>query len=369
MMMRQVRISAILIFFGFVGFPGGCRKQAPPQTQSIRPVKLMTVDSGDSQAIRRYPGTVRASKKVDLSFRVSGRLVQLPIQEGLQVQADALLAQVDPRDFQTSLSDAQGGLARAQASRELAQPEFQRVQRIRDRDPGAISAALVDQKAAVVSQVLAEITSHEAAVKAAKDQLQDTELRAPFTGLVARVYVDNFQEIREKDPILSLQDVGTVEILVDLPEVEINRAGQEVGRLACMFAAAPNQKFDLELKEYQTEADPQTQTFRVVLRMPAPKEIVVLPGMTVTVLSERGNGTGHKEMMVPATAVGSDEKGASCVWIVDSQGTARRRGVQTGVPVGEEGISILAGLKAGETIVVSGIGQLQEGMAVRPLEP
>ena len=348
----------------------GKKEETVPERKVVRPVKIMTIMSSEEAFKRKFPGKVRASKRVELAFQVGGPLIELPIEEGQNVKRRQLLARVDPRDFQTNLRNAEGGMGKAQAALQLSKKEYERVVRIRKKDPGAVSQAMVDRRREGVNKAEADIQSLKAAVDAAKDQLSYTYLRAPFSGVISRRYVDNYQEVRAKQPIVSLDDISSLEILVDVPEIVMAsvREGGPVKAVA-EFAAAPGRQFPLTIKEYATRADPRTQTYQVTLQMPRPKGINILPGMTATVhgsppVKERS----ADQFVIPAIAVFADEAGISHVWVVD-EGTMKvnKRKVTTGDLTGTDSIQILEGLQSGEKIAITGVAQLREGMQVRDL--
>jgi RND family efflux transporter MFP subunit len=123
----------------------------------------------------------------------------------------------------------------------------------------------------------------------------------------------------------------------------------------------------LQLKEYATKADPQTQTYQVVLQMPQPEGINILPGMTASVVvSTSGDVKEDGSIVIPAIAVLADPSGKNYVWVVEPQNmTVHKRDVSVGQLTGSENINILEGLEGGEKIVVAGVLKLQEGMQVR----
>jgi RND family efflux transporter MFP subunit len=337
----------------------------------VRPVKVMTVVSGGEAFQRRFPGRVRASKRVELAFQVGGPLIELPVEEGQEVEEGQLIARIDPRDFESNLRNAQGQLAKARAARQLAQTEYDRVLKIQKADAGAVSQAMVDRRREAVNKAQADISSLRAAADATKDQLSYTYLKAPFSGVISKRYVENFQDVRPKEPIVSLDDISYVEVLVDLPEVVMARVKSTGAANAfAEFAAAPGKQYPLTLKEYATRADPRTQTYQVTLQMPQPEDINVLPGMTATVAgSPQVAEAGGDRFVVPGIAVFSDASGVPHVWVVDTEtNTVQKRQVTTGELTGTESIEILDGLQPHETIAVSGVSQLREGMTVRPVE-
>ena len=335
----------------------------------VRPVKTMRIISAEEVSKQTYPGKVRAAKRVDLAFQVDGPLIELPIDEGQAVKKGDLVARINPKDFKTNVRNAEGQLEKAKAALDLAKSEYDRVVRIQEKDAGAVSASMVERRRQAVSKAEADMGSLKATVDAAKDRLSYTYLRVPFSGVIAKRYVDNFEEVRAKQPIVSLQDLSDIEILVDLPELAVATVRKGNVEVVAEFAAAPEKEYPLTLKEFSTEADLKTQTYQVVLTMPAPQDVRILPGMTASVHQAGFFEAGEDWFVIPAIAVFGDEAGEPNVWVVDQESmTVHRRKVSTGDLTGTDNIQIDDGLRTGDMIAVSGISQLQEGMKIRPVE-
>ncbi|MGR9088133.1 MAG: efflux RND transporter periplasmic adaptor subunit [Gammaproteobacteria bacterium] len=348
----------------------GQSEEAAKTDETIRPVKQMKVSGTLAGKTRKLPGTVRASDRVDLAFQVPGPLVELPVKEGQKVKKGTLVARIDPRDYDTNLRNAEGLLAKAEANLAYAIAEYRRYVKVKETDAGAVSDSMVALKRAAEKVARAELQSAKASVAAARDQLEYTRLRAPFDGVIARKYVDNYQEVLAKEAILSLQNVANVEVLIDVPELMMAPIRKTKPLFYAEFAADPSRRFDLKIKEFATQADSVTQTYRVVLVMPAPSGINILPGMTVNVSIEFAEEVeGDSEILIPAIAVFADNAGRSQVWVVDPQTRkVQRRAVTTGDLSGNDSIRIVSGLNADDTIAISGVSKLREGQTVRALK-
>jgi RND family efflux transporter MFP subunit len=348
-----------------------CGKKEEEKAEAIpRPIKLMTVGSNLTGQTRSLPGTVRATDRVDLAFQVSGPLIELPVREGQRVKRGDLLARIDPRDYETSLRNAKGAMARAKAGVDYAVAEYQRFRNVKATDAGAVSDSQVHLKFTAQAVAKAGLQSAEAGLAAAKDQLDYTQLRAPFSGLIARRLVDNYQEVAVKQPILSLQNMTEIEVLVDVPESMMAPIRATKPRMYADFAADPSRHFELKVKETALLADSLTQTFRVVLVMPAPTGIRILPGMTATVSIEFASvPTDESNIIVPAVAVWADDAGHSMVWVVDTKTmTVHRRAISTGDLTGTDSIKVTKGINPEEVIAISGVSKLQEGQVIRKFE-
>jgi RND family efflux transporter MFP subunit len=219
----------------------------------------------------------------------------------------------------------------------------------------------------------AKISGFEAELNEAQAAAQDTELRAPFDGVIARTYVNNFEDVQAKQPILSIQDISRININIYVSENDMgrgtgSRAIQEVAKelkAEAVFPSLGGRIFPLIVKEYQTEADRDTQTFELVLQMEQPPERPVMPGMNATV---RRQGADPRlasiGILVPVSAVFADTDGSQNVWVVNPESRqVSRRKVKTG-DVSAGRIQIVEGLQPGETIAASAVGALAEGMQV-----
>ncbi|MEA1947411.1 MAG: efflux RND transporter periplasmic adaptor subunit [Thermodesulfobacteriota bacterium] len=345
-------IMSVLILFA-----AGCgREEVQEKREVIRPVKIMTIRDTSALLSYGFPGTVRAARRAVKSFKVSGPLVALPVEEGQQVKKGDLIAQIQKRDFQNAVNEA---LARYRE----AEQQFRRYKELYAKKQ--VSKADFDRYRAARDVAKAQLED-------AKNALRDASLRASFDGVISKRYVENFQKVMAKDPIVNLQDISRVEVLVDVPELIIAEIREESGtkKIMARFESIPGKEFPLEIKEYSTEADPATQTYQVVLIMDQPREANILPGMTATVTatSRRAEGKGRTDIFVPAIAV-LVASGNPYVWGLDPKaGVVHRKEVKIGSLEGSGSIRILDGINPGDTIVVAGVAELEEGMKVQPWE-
>jgi RND family efflux transporter MFP subunit len=329
----------------------GGEEKDETQVQVVRPVKTITLGGGQGMG-RSFPGKVQGSQRVNLSFRVQGPLIELPVNEGDEVKKGQLLARLDQRDYQIAYDEAHAQYIEAQA-------DYKRYKDLYERN--AVPVADLDVRRA-------KRDTAKARLDYAKANLDYTYLKAPFGGYVGAKYVQNYEEVKPFDNILSLQDLTKVEIVIDLPEnILASTKEGDVAGLYATFQAAPGERFPLVIKEVSAQADPRTQTYRATLSMDQPDIIRVLPGMTAQVHYEgkTNNDDNGSYFIIPAIAVVTGDGPDQYVWVVDQNDlTVHKRKVRVGAVTGQRDIEILGGLKAGEMIAVSGIMQLQEGMQV-----
>lgn len=341
----------------------GCKEQQVEQEPVVRPIKIGTIGSLDAASVREYPGTIRAFQNAEMGFEVQGLITEFLVREGDLVGRGKVLARLDDRDYQAGLRSARAVLRKAQA-------DLTRSLNIYEQDSGAISRNTIDTHRRAVDVADAQLA-------VARKALEDTRLRAPFAGRMARKLVEDFANVAAKQPVLILQDTSTLEIEVNVPERDVvySRANAKLTEKAesitaqskpqVIVSALSDRSFPAQVKEFATTADPVTRTFAVKLTFENPKDVNILPGMTARV---RAVIDPDLAWSVPVTAAQADENGKSYVWKVDASNMAVRRApVELGEVFGDR-VWIKSGVKEGDMVAVSGVTQLREGMKVRKYE-
>ncbi len=335
----------------------GCGKEEKEKPAPVvKPVKTLTV-GGAIRGVLSFPARVDAGKKAALSFRIPGRLIELPVKEGQEVKKGQLIARLDPRDYQIAREAAKAEYDKAEA-------DFKRYQTLYEKD--AVPLAEFDARRSQRDMAKAKLEE-------AQTNLRYTYLRAPFSGRIGKRYVENHMDVQAQQKIVDLNDLSTMEVSIDLPENIVKKVKEDHlnVKIFATFDTVRDKLFPLTLKEASNRADPTTQTFKVTFTMPQPEDIELLPGMSGEVKifvqrEESAKGEEASTFSVPAFAVMGDEKGGSYVWVLDpKEMTVHKREVKVGPIIGQDGIVILDGLEPGETIVTAGVTKLEEGMKVR----
>jgi len=351
---------------------GGCG-EPEPEREIIRPVQAVKVgDMGELQR-RGFPGRAQATQEIDLAFRVQGPLITRPVNVGDVVKTGDVVARIDPRDFEVNLRNVEAQLSKARAALERAAGDFRRQQNIFNTDPGATSESAVDRAREERDRASATVDSLTASVTTAQDQLDDTTLRAPYDGTVVATYVENFQNVRAKQPIVRILDTSHIEIVVNIPENLISMA-VSVHTVLLSFDAFPGREFEGRISEVGTEASQTTRTFPVTMIMEQPGDVQILPGMAGAVRAGKTDLTDEQQrrgLGVPVGAVFTpDTETQSYVWIIKPTegdlGVLEKRPVKTG-DMTRYGVLVSDGLTAGEWIVTAGVHSVREGQTVRIL--
>ncbi len=331
-------------------------------TATLRPVKIFVVAAGGDGFSRQFAGVVDAERKATLSFPISGKLQQLLVREGDRVVEDQQLARLDQTDYRIVLEDRRAGYDQARA-------DFERASKL--VAAGHISRTDYDKLKAQQAKALAQLQT-------AQQNLDYTQLRASFAGVIARRYVENFEEVSAKQEILSLQDLSQLRVTIQVPETVMIRARRQGNsrRFSARFEAI-EQDFPLELKEVATRVDDSSGTFTVSFGMPRPAEHNILPGMSAQVTVSGGDSEEQTVVYLPAHTVQQDRRG-HFVYVAQPQvaGSQEAATVATAVierravevaELSAAGIGIAAGLVPGDRVVEAGISHMHEGLHVRLL--
>lgn len=361
--MNKIHVSLILAPLILVT---ACSRPEPPSPPEVaRPAKLFTVEGPDALMIRSFPGEVRASEVADLAFRVGGNLIEFPANRGIEVEQGELLARLDPSDYEAAVNQMQ-------AEYDLSVAQFQRSAELIDRQ--LISQADYDRR-------LALMKVNKSNLVRAQNNLDYTQLFAPFDGVVARRLAENHESVSAGQVVLIMQTVKMIDVTVDVPEsiikrVERTRANRDPQPVEVRFGSDTGRTYTAIYKEHETEADEATLTYRVTFSMPVPDDLNVLPGMSATVIADLSRLFQEevaRMTLVPIEAVFSAEDQPldsefKQVWVVDPESMrASRRDVQVGRLTNDK-IAILAGLEEGEIIIAAGVNAVTEGMWVRPMQ-
>ena len=182
-----------------------------------------------------------------------------------------MLAKLDPRDFEVALSNARAQLNRVQAAVKLAKSEFDRVDKIRQKDPGAVSQSMVDSRRGEYDSAVAQLSSAQAEVTRVKDSLEYTSLYAPFSGTVVETFAENFEDVKAKQEVVRIVDASGIEFTVQVPESMMAHA-PKVKSAFVVFDTYPDLEIPAVIKEIGKEASQTTRTYPVTLSLEQPAE-------------------------------------------------------------------------------------------------
>lgn len=309
-------------------------------------------------------GTVTAANTVTLRSRVEGELTAIHFDEGQEVQAGQLLAEIDPRPWQVALAQAQGQLAKDQATLANARRDLARYEKLAKGN--LVSQQETDAQRALVSETLGTIKVDEANVASAQLNLSWSRITAPISGRVGLRQVDigNYVSSSDTNGIVVITQTHPIDLVFSLPENTISTllATQKSSKTVEVEAWDRGNKTLLTrgtLLSLDNQVDATTGTIKLKARF-ANTDDVLFPNQFVN--ARLKVSTLHDAIVIPAAAVQMGNEG-HFVWIVSADHHVSKKAVTIG-PEDSQKVVITAGLNAGEQVVTDGIDRLTEGAKV-----
>ncbi|MFM2297374.1 MAG: hypothetical protein RL117_1081 [Verrucomicrobiota bacterium] len=351
-----------------------CQRSAPtpPPAMPPTPVEVMKIVPQPLTEWQELSARLEAVENVALSPRVSGYLDAVHFQSGEMVKKDQLLFEIDPLPYAAKKSQAEAGLARAEAAWQTAQSEAARV-------PELLAARAMTQEQADAR--LSALAQAEAAHKAAKADLQlamldwqRTKVLSPIDGKISRALVTTGNAVNLSTTLTTIVSVDPMHAYADLDENTLLRVQSllakkqlkldDQGRIPVELQLADEQDFPhhgwFESLDNRVQAGTGSIVLRAIIPNPSGR---LLPGMFARIripLSAE-----QDTIVIPEMAIKTDQ-GQKYVYVIDEKSCAQYRLVTLG-PTRSMDRIIRSGLKEGDTIVVNGLAKIfMPGMPVAP---
>ncbi|MGH9258699.1 MAG: efflux RND transporter periplasmic adaptor subunit [Acidimicrobiales bacterium] len=338
-------------------------------------------------------GYVVARTRASVAAKVPGRLAQLGVSEGSFVRRGEVIARLENADYEAAVAAADADVASARATlieteadRDQLRRDVQRLRDVRGQNPNLVSpqeleaaeSRLAQGEARVAAQG-ARVQSEEAGLRLARANLENTYIRAPFTGTVLRKEAEVGEVVAPsvgggltRGAVVTMADLETLEVAVDVNEAYHSRVrGGQPARI--MLDAYPDTSFRGAVRQVVPTADRQRATVQVKVGI-TDRDPRILPEMGARVdflEPERGEAeapgaAAPLRIRVPAAAV-REQGGQAVVWLV-RQGRLEPREVQAG-PVSGGFREIRSGLAGGELLLLAGVETPRAGMRVQVPTP
>ncbi len=388
------RRRKVLLTVVFVAVLGVVATIVVAQSQD-RGVEVRVTQIGERDLVSTITatGVVRARRQVNISSDVQGRVIQLNVNEGDEVERDETLLVIDPSRLQAqvararaALSQASAQVAQQRAGYLQAQRELDRLEALRDRDPGLVTEqALQEAETQVeVQRALLESAEHgvdqaRAGVEEAEDDLLRTTIRAPISGRITRLDIEEGETVvvgTMNNPgslLMTISDLSVVEAVLSVDETDIPRVSVSDSAMVELDAFPGNSygarvaKIGHSAIRNQTGATGQGSSvdYEVVLTLLDPPE-ALRPDLSATadIVVEARPGV----LAVPIIAVttrsqdeDADDEDApelEGVFVVRN-GQAHFTPVEIGI-TGREHFEVVSGLSPGDSVVSGPFQEIQE---------
>ncbi|WP_353176776.1 efflux RND transporter periplasmic adaptor subunit [Salinisphaera sp. T5B8] len=371
-----LRVSCLVVFTvvlaacsGGEGNGGGGQQQGQQQQPPV-PVDVHTVIPHSVDIMSEYPGRVRGRRTVEVRARVEGILEKRFYNEGEIVEQGDMLFTIDPRPFQAVVNQRKAELASAKATLNQAQRNWGRVRRLYDVD--AVSEAERDDSLSQLETSRASVQQAQANLDAAQIDLGYTKVKAPLTGVTSLRDVDEGALVSNGTQLTTITQLDPVQVLFALPEDDAIARNKALAAMGAQRTSDRTREATIILPggdEFpakgvvdftQSTINPETGTVQLRAVVENANN-ALMPGRYVRARIRLD--TRHNAVVVPNVAI-SDGEQQTQVYVVGEDGKAKAMEVELGPDV-EGGRLVESGLSGGEQVIVSGLGQLQPGAAVK----
>ncbi|CAI1135291.1 Multidrug resistance protein MdtE precursor [Serratia ficaria] len=335
------------------------------------PMSPVQAASATRQTVPRYLsglGTATAANTVTVTSRVDGQLMAVHFTEGQQVKAGDLLVEIDPRPFEVQLTQAQGQLAKDQATLANARQDLARYQQLAKTN--LVSRQDLDTQLSLVRQTEGAIKADRGAVDSAKLQITYSRITAPIDGRVGLKLVDvgNYITSGSTTGIVVITQTHPIDVVFTLPEGNIGDLikAQKAGPVSVEAWDRTNQNrlATGALLSLDNQIDTATGTIKLKARF-TNEDDALFPNQFVN--ARLKVDTLHDAVVIPTAALQMGNEG-NFVWTLSEDNKVSKHRVTTGIQDSRQ-VVIGAGLNAGDRVVTDGIDRLTEGMQVEVLAP
>ena len=394
-----------LVVIGAVTACGCGDQHVNADARGPKAVRVVAVESTMNAGTTTYSAVITPNAQVDLLFRVSGYVVDIrrtkaadgrsrALEPGASIARGVMLARIRSADYQAVVDKAHGardesaagvtaaeaGLVEAQAASTQAESDFQRISVLWQQE--SVTTTAYDGAKARLDAARAKVAAATAAIAAAKQRssaavaqaheaeiaLGDTELHAPFDGILVERQVDVGTLVSPAMPAFTIADLQEVKAHFSVPDTALRlvRTGQLLPVTIDAFADEPFQGHVLSVAP---AADPKSRSFEITVKIDNPT-LTLRSGMIASI-RVAGEGIPGSQLRIPIDALVHDSaRDQYLVYAVeqkDGATVARVIAVRPGPLVGNR-VSILEGLIAGQRIVTSGANLLRPGDAIKEIE-
>jgi multidrug efflux system membrane fusion protein len=318
----------------------------------------MEVGAGSYGTALEFAGEVKARVETRLGFRVAGKITRRQAEVGQHVQPGAVLAQLDPKDYQLAADAARAQSTAAQTNRDLAAADLKRYQGLRAQN--FISEAELQRRESTYKAAQAQLEQAQAQVSSQGNQARYTSLVADVAGIVTAVEAEPGQVVSAGTPVVRIANDGARDVVFAVPEdrAQLVKPGSPV-LIRSWSDNAP--ELQGTVREVAAAADAVTRTYTVKVAVDAAQAPPL--GATVYAQPQALSQVGAQVLKLPTSALRREGQG-SAVWVLDKASmTVRSQPVQVATADGNEAV-IASGVAPGMLVVSAGVHVLSPGQKV-----
>lgn len=337
-------VGLILILLTMLGIIGA--EKISPGTTTL---SANTLDNNSKTAVVQdqllddsfsWPGTVKSRSEINISPRITARILDIKVRAGDKVSKGDVIATLDPGAQRSQERSAQAALSAAKANAKRAAADAQRIKNLYAKE--AATKEMYDNTMAQYQVAQAQVNAAASALKQTRIGLADTILKAPFDGIVIQRLKQPGDMGLAGAPIVAMHNSAALRLEAAVPTScarHIHLGDQVPVRIETV-----EQQFTAEIDEIVPEVDPQTRT--ILVKAALPLDAPLQPGLFGWLEQTCGQ---HQGLLVPITAVRKIGQLEVVKVVIDKQ--IHTRQVRIGKHY-DNYVEIQSGLNAGETIVV-----------------
>lgn len=341
----------------------GCAKQSAsadlrkPVTVEVGRENIAVASVTTMRVGPAISGTLEAKRAATLRAEVSGPVVETPVERGQPVKRGQLLARIDDTSLRENLFSAQSASRSAQLALDNARRDLERSTTL--EKAGAIAQRDLEAAQRALAAAQAQSADAQARLTAAREQVDKTRIRAPFTGVVSERPVNAGDVVQPGAALVTVVDPTSMRLDASVPAEQI--ASVRVGApVRFSVNGYPDRVFDGHVDRVNPAADPATRQVRVSVSIPNDRSALVAGLFAQGSIASDTRQT----LQVPMSAV--DQRGTSPMVLRLHLGRTESAVVQLGLRDAASGnIEILAGLAAGDTVLLGAAQAITPGTPVK----
>ncbi len=357
--MRSIIPYLLLLAFGLEACGSS---EEPTEAAAVEPVRVVVWEAAPLQVPRTYsfPARLAADRSVNLSTKLTGRIDQLPVEQGQPVRAGQLIARIQSQDLQSRAAQLEAQEKEAQAALNRIEKDLKRFRELVDEQ--SAPPKQLDDLQAEYEMAQARLERIQKSKMEVNDALSYAVLRAPFSGKITGKFFSAGDLATPGQPIVTIQSQNALKVLAQVSEYDIGQVavGDTVEvEVEAAGAGAFSGKVDRITPPARSGA--YELTIRPVLTGQQAKTLQV--GMFARAYLRKG---ADPTLLLPRDAL-IEQGQLQGIYVMTPENRAVLRWLRTGKAVDDQ-VEIISGLRAGETVILEANGQLSNGQPVEVTE-
>ena len=359
---RQLVLSTLFASVSLITLTS-CERVAPPEEPRLRPVRYLLVSGESGARDRSFSGTSKSTRESRLSFKVTGTVIEAPVQIGQRLEAGDLIARLDAATYSLQVQQAQASLVEARANERNAVANYERTKGLYANDNASRND--LDAARALAESAEAQVRSASKALEIARLNESYTQLRSDVDCSIASLDIEVNENVAAGQQVAIVSCGDEYQVDIDVPESLIASI-DEYTPVQITFGAIPGTVFSGEVTEIAVASVGSAAAFPVVVKI-SEGHPSLRSGLAAEVIFQFDTLAATGSIVLPVAAVIRDPEG-TFVYVaspteISGQALIGRRAVTLG-ELTQAGIEVLDGLAAGDRVVTAGISVIRDGQHV-----